>query len=101
MVNVRGSHTAALHTLAPSHLRIPNLATHDCVVHETYSTPHGWEFVIDEALQTIQAPARLTGNLGDAAVAAAVAGAGIVRVLSYVADDFLQSGSFTGSARAL
>ena len=70
-----------------------DLATHDCVIHETYSTPHGWEFVSEETTQMIHVPSRLTVNLGEAAVAAAVAGAGIARVLSYLVDDLLRSRS--------
>ena len=70
-----------------------DLATHDCVIHETYSTPHGWEFVSEETTQMIRVPSRLTVNLGEAAVAAAVAGAGIARVLSYLVDDLLRSRS--------
>jgi len=41
----------------------------------------------------IHVPSRLTVNLGEAAVAAAVAGAGIARVLSYLIDDLLKSRS--------
>ena len=70
-----------------------DLATHDCVIHETYSMPHGWEFVSEETTQMIHVPSRLTVNLGEAAVAAAVAGAGIARVLSYLVDDLLRSRS--------
>jgi DNA-binding transcriptional LysR family regulator len=41
----------------------------------------------------IHVPSRLTVNLGEAAVAAAVAGAGIARVLSYLIEDLLKSRS--------
>jgi DNA-binding transcriptional LysR family regulator len=70
-----------------------DLARHDCVIHEAYSTSHGWEFVTDKARQTIKVPSRLTVNLGEAAVAAALAGAGIARVLSYLIEDLLKSRS--------
>ncbi len=70
-----------------------DLATHDCVIHGNYSSPHGWEFASGETTQMIHVPSRLTVNLGEAAVAAAVAGAGIARVLSYLVDDLLRSRS--------
>src|SRR5262250_1495358 len=70
-----------------------DLATHDCVIHETYSTPHVWGFVSEGTTQMIHVPSRLTVNLGEAAVAAAVAGAGIARVLSYLIEDLLRSRS--------
>jgi DNA-binding transcriptional LysR family regulator len=71
-----------------------DLATHDCVIHGNYSSPQGWEFTSGEtAAQMIHVPSRLTVNLGEAAVAAAVAGAGIARVLSYLVDDLLRSRS--------
>jgi DNA-binding transcriptional LysR family regulator len=38
-------------------------------------------------------PSRLAVNLGEVAAAAAVAGAGISRVLSYLIEDLLKSGS--------
>src|SRR5215468_4257851 len=71
----------------------PDLAKHDCVIHENYSSPHGWEFASGKTTQMIHGPSRLTVNLGEAAVAAAVAGAGIARVLSYLVDDLLRSRS--------
>src|SRR5262249_29160500 len=52
-----------------------------------------WEFNTGKAMQTIHVPSRLTVNLGEAAVAAAVAGGGIARVLSYLIDDLLKSRS--------
>jgi DNA-binding transcriptional LysR family regulator len=71
----------------------PDLAGHDCIVHESYASSSGWDFVTDKGTQTIPVPSRLTVNLGEAAVAAAVAGAGIARVLSYLIEDLLKSRS--------
>ncbi len=70
-----------------------DLATHDCVIHETHPTPQGWEFVSEGTTQMIHVSSRLTVNLGEAAVAAAVAGAGIARVLSYLVAKPLRSRS--------
>src|SRR5215475_10415056 len=67
-----------------------DLASHDCV---TYDLANTWEFRRDGATQAIHVPSRLTVNLGEAAVAAAVAGAGISRVLSYLIEDLLKSRS--------
>jgi DNA-binding transcriptional LysR family regulator len=70
-----------------------DLAKHDCVMLGAHSTSHGWEFVIEKTTQTINVPSRLTVNLGEAAVAAAITGAGIARVLSYLIEDLLESRS--------
>ena len=82
---------------SPSYVKargVPNepadLASHDCV---TYGPVMGWEFSRDGVTQTIQVPSRLSVNLGEAAVAAAVTGAGISRVLSYLIEDLLKSRS--------
>ena len=70
-----------------------DLAKHDCILHESSSGSSGWAFVTDKTTQTIQVPSRLAVSLGEAAVAAAVAGAGIARVLSYLIEDLLKSRS--------
>ena len=67
-----------------------DLASHDCV---TYDTATPWEFRRNGATQTIDVPSRLAVNLGEVAAAAAVAGAGISRVLSYLIEDLLKSRS--------
>jgi DNA-binding transcriptional LysR family regulator len=67
-----------------------DLASHDCV---TWDPATPWEFRRNGATQTIDVPSRLAVNLGEAAAAAAVAGAGISRVLSYLVEDLLQSRS--------
>jgi DNA-binding transcriptional LysR family regulator len=70
-----------------------DLAAHDCVIQEDHPTPLNWKFFAEETTQTIQVPSRLAVNLGEAAVAAAAAGAGIACVLSYLIDDLVKSGS--------
>jgi DNA-binding transcriptional LysR family regulator len=67
-----------------------DLASHDCV---TFDPATSWEFRRNGATQTIDVPSRLAVNLGEAAAAAAVAGAGISRVLSYLIEDLLKSRS--------
>lgn len=71
--------------------RPADLVAHDCVVQSAHATSSDWKFLTGEAVQTIQAPCRLAVNLGEAAVAAAIAGAGIARVLSYLIDDELKA----------
>ena len=69
-----------------------DLARHDCVIHEGHTrTFYDWEFVANKATQSVAVPYRLTLNLSEAEVAAAVAGAGIVRVFSYLVEDLLKS----------
>lgn len=70
-----------------------DLAKHDCVILAGNSTSSGWEFVTEKTMQTVRVPSHLSVNLGEAAVAAAVAGAGIARVLSYLIEDLLKSRS--------
>ncbi|MEN3351607.1 MAG: hypothetical protein V7632_5242 [Bradyrhizobium sp.] len=71
-----------------------DLARHDCLIHEGQTrTSHDWEFVADKATQSFAVPYRLTLNLSEAEVAAAVAGAGIARVFSYMIEDLLKSRS--------
>jgi len=67
-----------------------DLASHDCV---TFDLANTWEFRRNGATQTIDVPSRLAVNLGEVAAAAAVAGAGISRVLSYLIEDLLKSRS--------
>ena len=70
-----------------------DLAAHDCVVHEGHSASYDWEFATDKTKQTIHVTSRLIVSLAEAAVAAAVAGAGIARVLSYLVEAPMKSGS--------
>jgi DNA-binding transcriptional LysR family regulator len=70
-----------------------DLAAHDCVVHEGYAASYDWEFCTKDVTQTVHVASRLTVNLAEAAVAAAAAGGGIARVLSYLIDHLVESRS--------
>src|SRR5262249_31373065 len=70
---------------------LDDLASHDCVIRAPPRTP--WEFRRNGATQTIDVPSRLAVNVGEATVAAGVAGAGISQVLSYLIEDLLKSRS--------
>lgn len=77
-----------------------DLAKHDCVVHETHSGSNNWDFVVGKATRTILVPSRLSVTLGEAAVAAAVKGGGVVRVLSYLVEDLLKTRSLVALLEA-
>ena len=72
-----------------------DLEKHDCVVHESHPTTHHWQFFGAGPPQTIAIRSRLSVNLAEAAVAAALDGVGIARVLSYLIDDLVRAGSLT------
>ena len=59
------------------------LADHDCVMFEGLYSTHVWTFGRDKQVRDISVRPRLSVNSADAAIAAAVRGAGITRVLSY------------------
>jgi DNA-binding transcriptional LysR family regulator len=59
------------------------LANHDCIMFEgLYSNP-AWTFGRDRQAREISVRPRLSVNSADAAIAAAISGAGVARVLSY------------------
>ncbi|MDW3688403.1 LysR family transcriptional regulator [Cupriavidus sp. CV2] len=64
-----------------------DLLSHDCVTYEGYATRNQWAFQSKGAAQTLQVPSRLVVNSVEAAMVAAVDGAGIARVASYQIDD--------------
>jgi DNA-binding transcriptional LysR family regulator len=68
-----------------------DLSRHECVTFEGLSSPHTWSFSGSEGTVQIPVRSRLIVNTADAAVAAAINGVGITRVLSYqVAHQFAQ-----------
>ncbi|MBB97842.1 MAG: LysR family transcriptional regulator [Rhodobacteraceae bacterium] len=60
-----------------------DLADHDCISFETLRPGTRWTFDTDGETSTVQIRPRLTVTTAEAAVDAAVAGAGVTRVLSY------------------
>jgi DNA-binding transcriptional LysR family regulator len=60
-----------------------DLCNHDCITVDNVAAPRSWKFVKDS--REIAAPirSRLTVNDSEAAIEAAIAGAGITRVMSY------------------
>lgn len=66
-----------------------DLRSHDCITYEGYSAADRWEFRAGNKSQLIQVSSRLNVDSAEAAVAAAIAGGGIARVLSDQVDSLL------------
>jgi DNA-binding transcriptional LysR family regulator len=60
-----------------------DLGNHDCITVDETGVPRSWKFMKDDGEITAPIRTRLTVNTSEAAVAAAIAGAGIARVMSY------------------
>ncbi|RUL78942.1 LysR substrate-binding domain-containing protein [Dyella choica] len=72
----------------------PNdLVAHECITYEGYTAADRWEFRFGRTHQLVQVSSRLIVNSAEAAVVAAVAGAGIARVLSHQVAEALKSGA--------
>jgi DNA-binding transcriptional LysR family regulator len=59
------------------------LANHDCIMFEGLYSNNSWTFGRDRQVQEISVRPRFSVNSADAAIAAAIRGAGVTRVLSY------------------
>lgn len=68
------------------------LADHDCVMFEGLYSSTVWNFGCGERAAAVPINPRFAVNTADAAIAAAVAGTGITRVLSYQVADALAAG---------
>ncbi|MES3151717.1 LysR family transcriptional regulator [Sphingomonas faeni] len=68
------------------------LADHDCVMFEGLYSSTVWNFGCGERAAAVPIKPRFAVNTADAAIAAAVAGTGITRVLSYQVADALAAG---------
>jgi DNA-binding transcriptional LysR family regulator len=69
------------------------LAAHRCISSEGLMSATAWSFHGPRGQRRIRIHSRLTVNTADAAVAAALAGLGLARVLSYQVADALHTGS--------
>jgi DNA-binding transcriptional LysR family regulator len=63
--------------------RPEQLDTHDCIAFEGLTAPDAWKFRAGKADVSVPIHARLVVNTAEGAIAAAIAGAGVTRVLSY------------------
>ncbi|TCU63299.1 LysR family transcriptional regulator [Bradyrhizobium sp. R2.2-H] len=68
------------------------LASHDCIGVDSHSAQKSWKFVKDGSEVTVPIRSRLTVSDSEAAVEAAVAGAGVTRVMSYKMEAARRSG---------
>lgn len=78
---------------SPSYLKthgepkeLSDLAGHDCITINDYTTPSVWKFVRGRRAQVAPIKSRLCVNTSEAAVLAAMEGAGLARVMSYKMD---------------
>ncbi|MEY9879565.1 LysR family transcriptional regulator [Bradyrhizobium sp. USDA 329] len=69
-----------------------DLASHDCIGVDSHAAQQSWKFVKDGSEVTVPIRSRLTVSDSEAAVEAAVAGAGITRVMSYKMEAARRSG---------
>ena len=68
------------------------LATHDCVTFEGLMSPQAWKFSGGKEVASVAIHSRLVVNTAEAAIAAAIAGTGITRVLSYQIAEVVRAG---------
>lgn len=77
-----------------------DLLAHDCIVDKYFAFGEEWPFRVKGKLQTLSVPGRLFVNSSDAALAAAITGAGIARVWSYQVADLIKSRALAGLLEA-
>ncbi|MBA4049265.1 MAG: LysR family transcriptional regulator [Sphingomonas sp.] len=70
-----------------------DLADHDCIAFEGLQPARRWPFGSDPAARSIAISPRFAGNTADAVIAAAIAGVGVARLLSYQAAEAIAAGA--------
>jgi DNA-binding transcriptional LysR family regulator len=70
-----------------------DLAGHDCISFEGLAAAHAWTYATSKMELSVPVRSRLVLNAADAAVAAALAGVGIARLLSYQVAQHTRSGA--------
>lgn len=70
-----------------------DLSEHRCVTFEQLTAPRTWSFSSAKGSQRVPVRSRLSVTTADAAIAAAIAGVGLTRVLSYQVADALHDGT--------
>lgn len=81
-------------------IRPDDLAAHDGISFRSFAVAPEWRYRGDTASFSVQPRTRMAVNTTEAAIAAAVAGAGFVRVLSYQVGDELRSGTLVAVLEA-
>jgi DNA-binding transcriptional LysR family regulator len=72
--------------------QLAELSEHDCITIDDQIIPLAWKFVQNGCANVVQINSRLCVNTSEAAVLAAVEGAGLARVMSYKMDAEKQAG---------
>jgi DNA-binding transcriptional LysR family regulator len=72
-----------------------DVRAHGCITFEGMTSPGTWRFNAGKADISVPVHSRLIVNTAEAAIDAAIAGAGITRVLSYQVADAVRAGSLT------
>lgn len=67
-----------------------DLAAHECISFEVLASMRAWVFGSGKSEQSVQIHSRLAVNTAEAAIAAAILGVGLTRVLSYQVADALR-----------
>jgi len=70
-----------------------DLASHECITFEVLASTRAWVFATDGAEISVPVRSRLAVNTAEAAIAAALLGVGVIRVLSYQVADALRDGT--------
>jgi DNA-binding transcriptional LysR family regulator len=70
-----------------------DLSAHDCITFEGLTSSESWTFSVGRSTRSVDIHSRLIVNTAEAALDAAMAGVGVVRVLSYQAAAALRAGS--------
>jgi DNA-binding transcriptional LysR family regulator len=76
------------------------LGSHDCITFRGLMSPDAWTFKTGKSEAAVAIHSRLVVNTAEAAIDAAIAGTGIVRVLSYQIADAVRSGALSLVLRA-
>jgi DNA-binding transcriptional LysR family regulator len=72
--------------------KLSELAKHDCITIDDHAAPAAWRFLFGNRTKVVPIRSRLCVNTSEAAVLAAVNGAGLARVMSYKMDAAMREG---------
>lgn len=72
-----------------------DLAEHQCISFEVLESKRAWAFHVDRAVLSVPVHSRLAVNTAEAAIAAAVLGVGLIRVLSYQVADAVRDNALS------
>ena len=75
------------------------LVKHDCLTFSGLMSPDSWTFTINGAAVSVPVHSRLIVNTAEAAIDAAIAGAGLTRVLSYQIEEAINAGALAIALR--